>query len=71
MIRVKMGVWVGDNDGQWRMVDEDEASQKHLLNFIGQMFVGLVSKRGEPSTEFTMLNEDFPALPGTITKSGW
>lgn len=24
MIRVKMGVWVGDNDGQWRMVDEDE-----------------------------------------------
>ena len=30
-----------------------------------------MSKRGEPSTEFTMLNEDFPALPGTVAKSGW
>lgn len=35
--------------------------------FLG---AGLVSKRGEPTTEFTMLTEDFPALPGTNIKSG-
>lgn len=38
-------------------------------SFVGRASYGLVSKRGEPSTEFTMLNEDFPALPGTISKS--
>lgn len=38
-------------------------------SFVGRASYGLVSKRGEPSTEFTMLNEDFPALPGTAAKS--
>lgn len=38
-------------------------------SFVGRASYGLVSKRGEPSTEFTMLTEDFPALPGTVTKA--
>ncbi|CAB4036632.1 Hypothetical predicted protein, partial [Paramuricea clavata] len=38
-------------------------------SFVGRASYGLVSKRGEPTTEFTMLNEDFPALPGTSIKA--
>ena len=44
--------------------------REHVSTADEEFLPGLVSKRGEPTTEFTILNEDFPALPGTIIKSG-
>ena len=45
------------------------SSTPNTSSFVGRASYGLVSKRGEPTTEFTMLNEDFPALPGTSLKT--
>ncbi|XP_046845670.1 CCR4-NOT transcription complex subunit 2-like [Xenia sp. Carnegie-2017] len=45
------------------------SSTSSSSSYVGRPSYGLVSKRGEPTTEFTMLNEDFPALPGSKLKS--